>query len=87
LGRLIDTLKLQCEKCLKSSIPLSISGKYISGERAVIHQCPVCGYIRFHGQLGIIGERKQRRSKVTVKGGGRLTHYLRDMAKKLSHSF
>jgi len=76
-------LRHKCEECGKVSLPLSISGKYLSGEPIVIHQCSFCGYLRQHGQLGLHGVRKQKSSNVTRSRQGRLSRYLRQMAKKL----
>jgi len=84
MGRLIDMLKQKCENCSKTALPRSISGRYISGEPAVLHECSFCGYLRFHGQLGFKGVRKRKRSPVSKRANGRLSHYLRQMAEKLS---
>lgn len=84
MGRLIDMLKQKCENCNRIALPLSISGKYISGEPVVLHECSFCGYIRFHGQLGFKGQRKRIRKPISKKAGGRFSRYLRQMAKKLN---
>lgn len=84
MGRLVDMLKQKCENCNRIALPLSISGKYISGEPVVLHECSFCGYIRFHGQLGFKGERKRIREPISKKAGGRFSRYLRQMAEKLS---
>ena len=83
MGRLIDMLKQKCENCNRIALPRTISGKYISGEPAVLHECSFCGYLRFHGQLGFKGVRKRKQSPVSKKGVGRLSNYLRKMAEKL----
>ena len=84
MGRLIDMLKQKCENCNPIALPRSISGKYVSGELAVLHECSFCGYLRFHGQLGFKGVRKRKQSPVSKRGAGRFSKYLRQMAKKLS---
>lgn len=76
MGRLVDELKQRCENCNRIALPLCIAGNYISGEKAVIHQCPFCKYLRFHGQLGFKGERKRRAKPVAKQTGGRLSKYL-----------
>jgi len=83
MGRLIDMLKQKCESCTKVTLPRSISGRYISGETAVLHECSYCGYLRFHGQLGLLGLRKRKSKRVAKRANGRLSQYLREMAKKL----
>ena len=83
MGRLIDSLKLKCENCNRIALPLTISGKYLSGEPAVLHECSFCGYVRFHGQLGFKGVRKRRAEPLSKKANGRLSRYLRQMAEKL----
>lgn len=76
MGRLVDELKQKCENCNRIALPLSIAGNYISGEKAVLHQCPFCKYIRFHGQLGFKGERKRKASPVAKSAKGRFSRYL-----------
>lgn len=83
MGRLIDSLKLKCENCNRIALPLTISGKYLSGEPAVLHECSFCGYVRFHGQLGFKGVRKRKAEPLSKKANGRLSRYLRQMAEKL----
>ena len=73
MGRLVDELKQQCENCNRIALPMCIAGNYISGEKAVIHQCSFCNYLRFHGQLGFKGERKRRAKPVAKITGGRLS--------------
>jgi hypothetical protein len=82
MGRLIDMLKQKCENCSRIALPRSISGKYISGETAVLHECSFCGYIRFHGQLGFKGKRKRKAEPISKKAGGRFSRYLRKRAEK-----
>tara|TARA_R100000234_G_scaffold104849_2_gene74876 strand:- start:3686 stop:3931 length:246 start_codon:yes stop_codon:yes gene_type:complete len=81
MGRLIDMLKQKCENCKRIALPRSISGKYLSGEFVVLHECSFCGYLRFHGQLGFKGVRKRKQSPVSKKGTGRFSNYLRKVAK------
>jgi len=81
MGKLIDTLKQRCENCNRISLPLSISGRYVSGEPAVLHQCSYCDYVRFHGQLGFKGERKRKREPLSKRSGGRFSRYLLKKAK------
>jgi hypothetical protein len=83
MGRLIDMLKQRCENCNRISLPLSISGCYVSGEPVVLHQCSFCDYIRFHGQLGFKGVRKRKAEPISRKAGGRFSRYLGKMAEKL----
>ena len=84
MGRLVDMLKQKCENCNRIALARTISGKYISGENAVLHECSFCGYLRFHGQLGFKGVRKRKQLPVSKKGTGRFSKYLRQMAEKLS---
>ena len=83
MGRLIDMMKQKCEECRRVALPRSISGRYLSGEPVVLHECSFCGYLRQHSQLGLHGLRKQKSSNVTRSSQGRLSRYLRQMAKKL----
>ena len=83
VGRLVEMLRHKCENCGRKSLPLTISGKYLSGEPAVLHECSFCGYIRFHGQLGFKGVRKRKAEPLSKKANGRLSRYLRQMAEKL----
>jgi hypothetical protein len=82
MGGFVDLLKQKCENCNLKALPLCIVGNYISGEKAVIHQCPSCKYIRFHGQLGFKGERKRKAKPVAKQTGGRLSKYLIRRAEK-----
>jgi len=82
MGRLIEMFKRDCENCRRISIPLSISGRYVSGEPVVMHQCPHCSYVRPHGGLGPVGLRKRKKSPVSKRAGGRLSLFLREMARK-----
>jgi hypothetical protein len=82
MGRLVEMLRSDCENCRKVSIPLSISGKYVSGEPAAFQQCPHCDYIRPYGGLGPIGLKKRKRKPVSKRSGGRFSLFLREMAKK-----
>jgi hypothetical protein len=82
VGRFIDHLKQKCENCSRIALPLSIAGNYISGEKAVLHQCPFCDYVRFHGQLGFKGQRKRKAKTVAKSTGGRFSRYLRKRAEK-----
>ena len=83
VGRLVEILRHKCENCGRKSLPLTISGKYLSGEPAVLHECSFCGYVRFHGQLGFKGVRKRKAEPLSKKANGRLSRYLRQMAEKL----
>ena len=83
MGRLIDMLKQKCENCSRIALPRSISGRYMSGEPAILHEWSFCGYLRFHGQLGFKGVRKRKQLPVSKKGVGRFSKYLRQMAEKL----
>lgn len=83
MGRLIDMMKQKCEECGRVALPRSISGRYLSGEPVVLHECSFCGYLRQHSQLGLHGLRKQKASNVTRYKQGRLSRYLREMAKRL----
>ena len=83
MGRLVDLLKQECENCRRITLPRSISGRYVSGELAVLHECPFCSYVRFHGQLGFKGERKRRAEPVSKRAGGRLSTFLRNRAEKM----
>jgi hypothetical protein len=82
VGRFIEYLKQKCENCSRIALPLSIAGNYISGEKAVLHQCPFCDYVRFHGQLGFKGQRKRKAKTVAKSTGGRFSRYLRKRAEK-----
>jgi hypothetical protein len=82
VGRFIEHLKQKCENCSRIALPLSIAGNYISGEKAVLHQCPFCDYVRFHGQLGFKGQRKRKAKTVAKSTGGRFSRYLRKRAEK-----
>lgn len=55
MGWLIDQLMQKCEFCKTTALPLSIAGRYLKGERIIIHQCPSCGYMRKHGDMGPVG--------------------------------
>ena len=83
VGRLVEMLRHKCENCNRLSLPLTISGKYLSGEPVVLHECSFCGYVRFHGQLGFKGVRKRKAEPLSKKANGRLSRYLRQMAEKL----
>jgi hypothetical protein len=83
MSKFVDALKDKCENCNRLVLPLTIAGNYISGEKAVIHQCPFCNYLRLHGQLGFKGERKRKAKPVAKITGGRLSRYLRKKAEKL----
>jgi hypothetical protein len=82
MGRFIEHLKQKCENCNRIALPLSIAGNYISGEKVVLHQCPFCDYVRFHGQLGFKGQRKRKTKTVAKSTGGRFSRYLRKRAEK-----
>tara|TARA_R100000458_G_C8270627_1_gene245386 strand:+ start:349 stop:600 length:252 start_codon:yes stop_codon:yes gene_type:complete len=83
MGRLIDMLKHKCENCNRVALPRTISGKYVSGETAILHECSFCGYIRFHGQLGFKGKRKRKAEPISRRAGGRFSTSLRKMAEKM----
>ena len=82
MGRLVDMLKQKCENCNRIALARTISGKYISGENAVLHECSFCGYLRFHNQLGFKGTRKRKAEPVSRRAGGRFSSYLRKRAEK-----
>ena len=83
MGRFIDLLKEQCENCNRIMLPRSISGRYISGEPVVLHECPFCSYTRFHSQLGFKGVRKRRAEPVSRRAGGRFSTFLKRRAEKM----
>jgi len=82
MGKLIDIFKQKCENCSNEMIPLGITGRYVTGEPARIIQCPICSYLRFLGQLGVIGQREFKR-KVS---GGRLAKILIDAHEEIFES-
>jgi hypothetical protein len=86
MSKFVDLLKQKCENCNRIALPRSIAGNYISGEKAVLHECPFCRYVRFHGQLGFKGERKRKAKPVAKITGGRLSRYLRKKAEKQTNS-
>ena len=78
MGRLVERLRITCEMCKQKALPNTIVGSYSDRRVAIIHECPMCGYIRHHGQIGAIeyaGRRVRHRNR-TAKGYGRFATYL-----------
>lgn len=86
MGRLVERLRLKCEFCKSLALPNSIRGYYADGKLAVIHECPMCGYIRHHNKIGFVELNARKFNKSRRKnpmGVGRLSEKLRAAEKGL----
>ena len=81
MGRLVERLRIKCEWCKSLSLPNTINGFYMDGKKAVIYECPMCGYIRHHNKIGFV-ELHARKFNLTRRknpmGVGRLSEKLRE---------
>ncbi len=64
MGRLVNELMQTCEFCKTTSLPLAISARYLKGEQVIIHECPTCGYMRKHGDMGPVGKKNSLKKSV-----------------------
>ena len=79
MGALIDALTYTCEFCKTTALPLTISACYLKGKQVVIHECPACGYMRKHGDMGPVGKKnslKKSAARLKAKKYGPLSRTL-----------
>ena len=83
MGRLVERLRITCEMCKQKALPNTIIGAYSDRRTAIIHECPMCGYIRHHGQIGAVeyAGRRVRYRRRKAKGYGRFATYLLEASK------